>query len=117
MRVNWNSRDIAWLAGLLEGEGAFFISWKETDGYRYPAFRIAMNLTDEDVLRRAAAIAGVGLVRGPYQQPNSKHKQFWRWYVNRRDHVYALLVAIHQFMGERRASRIREIIQHREVPH
>ena len=42
---------IAWLAGLLEGEGAFTVS-----GHRQPNIKVGM--TDEDVVRRAADILG-----------------------------------------------------------
>jgi hypothetical protein len=48
------TRDIAWLAGLLEGEGYFGVNRSGTG--TYPT--ITLEMTDEDVVRRAAAALG-----------------------------------------------------------
>src|ERR1051326_8477070 len=49
---------LAWLAGLLEGEGYFHVVTSTTNGkkYRYP--KIAVGMTDRDVIERAAVLLG-----------------------------------------------------------
>ena len=51
--------DFHWLVGLLEGEGSFYV--KVDKGYKYPA--IALNMTDRDVVDRAAALMGATVFR------------------------------------------------------
>lgn len=53
--------DLHWLAGLLEGEACFSLS-----GGKANSARIALSMTDGDIVRRAAAILGTG-VKGPVQ--------------------------------------------------
>jgi len=50
--------DLAWLAGLLEGEGSFLTARDSRTGreYRYP--RISVGMTDRDVIERAAWLLG-----------------------------------------------------------
>ena len=53
-----DSRDLYWLAGLLEGEGYFGIikNWVGSRCYRYP--RLGLNMTDHDVVSKAALLLG-----------------------------------------------------------
>lgn len=107
--------ELAWLAGLLEGEGCFRIATNSASssspGYRWPT--IAMNMTDEDVLRRAAQIAAVGKVYGPYgpykSNPYSK-KPFWQWHVTKREDALWLMKRLYPHMGQRRQEKIDEIL-------
>lgn len=89
---------MAWLAGLLEGEGCFHL-----ERARRP--RMAMQMTDEDVVRRAHEVSGVGTVKGPYF-PSAGNKPAWRWLVSRHEDVRWLLTAIRPYMGERRRAKI-----------
>ena len=54
---------LAWLAGLLEGEGFFGIIKSHNNGriYRYP--QIVIQMTDEDVVQRVADVFGTKLYR------------------------------------------------------
>lgn len=101
----WSRENIAWLAGLIEGEGCILVGKRENGA---KSFRIAVNMTDKDVLCRVAEISGIGSVRGPFQPVNAKHKPFYRWNINRGEYVMALLSALYPFMGERRKGRINE---------
>ena len=83
---------------------------KYKDGKTYPAYRIACNLTDEDVLKRLHNYVG-GLFSGPVIDGNPKHKPFWRWGINKREAVQDLCVRLLPLMGVRRSSKIREILQ------
>jgi hypothetical protein len=102
---------LGWVAGLLEGEGAFFLNAKRsTTGETYYAGTIACNMTDEDVLRRVADLTGVGKFNGPTVPPNPRHKPYWRWQVHKRQDVLALAKAILPLMGQRRTIRLQEVI-------
>lgn len=45
----WQREDLAWVAGILEGEGCFINA--EQRGRLYP--RVIVEMTDEDVVQRA----------------------------------------------------------------
>lgn len=102
--------ETAWVAGLLEGEGAFVVSWVERKNrWRYPTIRVQMNQTDEDVVRKLGRLAG-GMVRGPYPNSGKGDKPVWRWELGRRDALIALLHDIRPHMGARRTARIDELL-------
>ena len=103
----WTRENLAWLAGLMEGEASFVVT-----GNYYPKFCIQLNMTDEDVVKKAHLIGGMGLVSGPHIQKNPKHKPFWTWKIHRRNHCYALCCAILPWMGERRSNRIIEFMKY-----
>lgn len=103
--------EVSWLAGLLEGEGYFGVFEKRsTTGLMYPALRLQLNMTDEDIVRRAYAIAGVGGVRGPLIPNQKNRKPVWSWTVHRRDDVAQVLGLIRPWMGQRRGARIDEAL-------
>ncbi len=109
---NWTRENIAWLAGLMEGEACFVLCFKQNqNGTRYPWFSVSVNMTDGDVVDKAARITGMGNYSGPWPQKNPKHKPFYRWNVTKREYVYALLVALYPFMGLRRKAKIESILE------
>lgn len=97
--------ELGWLAGLLEGEGTFTLL-TQRDRRKARAL-VRLEMTDEDVVRKAHAIAGVGSV-GEYHREG--YKTSWWWQVARQEHVAQLLQAIHSLMGKRRAERIAECL-------
>lgn len=110
--------ELAWLAGILEGEGCFYLKWrgKGAEGRElYPTLCIQLAMTDEDVVRRAAAVADIGKVRQgfgdrQFRKDGDPCKPNWIWWAGRRDGCEELMRALLPFMGERRATRIREIL-------
>lgn len=107
MTENWTRENLAWLAGLLEGEGSFMLAKG-----RLPALRVGM--TDEDVIRHAHSIAGVGQVSGPFHKRRADgggfYKDIWVWYCGNQYHSYALMVALLPWLGERRRNQIQKAI-------
>jgi hypothetical protein len=61
-----SAEEIAWAAGLFEGEGC--ISYIRPWG-REPDIQAALAMTDEDVVRRFDEIVDRGRVYGPYHPP------------------------------------------------
>ena len=87
--------DIAWLGGLLEGEGCFMLARR-----RHPAISLAM--TSEDTVIRASVLM---------KTKASQNKTMWRMQVNG---IYAIqwMMTLYPFLGRRRKSTITEIIRY-----
>mgnify|MGYP001562412677 CR=1 FL=1 len=100
-----------WLAGIVEGEGSFFI--RKTLRGRYPT--IAVSMSDEDVIRKLAAMTGVGTISetAPIEK---HHKTQWRWQVAKTVDVIDLMKRLQPLMGKRRRKRIDEILNEFESP-
>ena len=106
-----NNYKAAWVAALLEGEGCFTIAWKtSTTGQLYPAFNVACNMCDEDVIQRLIDWSGFGRLSDPYVPKKPHHKPVFRWAIHKRSHVEKLVLSILPYMGIRRTKRITEIL-------
>lgn len=103
--TNWSRENIAWAAGLFEGEGCII--------YRSPKnpWRLALSSTDEDVIRKFAFIVGVGGVLGPQRLKNPKWKPIWTWWCTTAEKASALLVAFHPFLGKRRRAKAEDFLK------
>lgn len=88
------TKDIAWLAGILEGEGCF-----RSD------FTIYIKMVDEDIIKRVACI----FKRPYYSQKNGPGKLAYRVTICGSPAI-EWMFTIYLFMGKRRQSKIREII-------
>lgn len=101
-----NQEQIIWLAGLLEGEGCFF--WRRLYKYKTSCqYSIAIAMTDEDVIKRAAAIMGIKNVRkSPRPRP---HKDVFQIAIDGKGAI-AIMKQVLPFMGQRRTARIEEIL-------
>lgn len=96
--------DIAWCAGLYEGEGCVIYG----ASHKGP-IRVRISSTDRDVLLLAQARSGVGAVSGPYPPNGFGKKDFHNWTVNGHAAV-DLLHAMAPWLGERRRARALEKI-------
>ena len=66
--------ELAWAAGLFEGEGSISASSGRLD--------VRVKMTDEPVVRRFAEVMDCGTVYGPYNyeyRDGSKRKPHWVW--------------------------------------
>lgn len=94
--------DLGWVAGIIEGEGTF-VSSARRHGRLYP--KIAVQMTDQDVISRLHAVTGIGTVttltvRGLMTKPS------YTWRVSRLVDVVALCGAIRALMGARRLMQL-----------
>jgi hypothetical protein len=104
--------ELRWLAGLVEGEGCFLV--RKAKDRRYPAIQLEM--TDEDIVRRAREVTGTGKVYGPYaRKTGTQYKPSWYWHVVRTREALDLMWALFPFMGERRQIKILELLKEFEV--
>lgn len=105
---NWTRENLAWLAGLVEGEGSLTLERKSRN-----TLRIKIKMTDEDVIRRAHAVAGVGSVYGPYKVPRASggfHKDQWVWVSQRNAESYAIMAALAPWFLSRRRAQLVSIV-------
>lgn len=98
--------EIAWLAGLLEGEGAFAIYGNS------PCLQ--MMSTDRDVVGKACAVTGAKLA-GPYQpkrKPGTSGEPYQQVWAMRFGGGRAIgwMQTLYSFLGERRREKIKAII-------
>ena len=104
---NWSRESLAWLAGLVEGEGSLTLEKNKS------LLRLKVKMTDEDVIRQAALIAGVGKVYGPYQvvaPSGMPAKDQWVWVCQRSIEAYAVMVAIAPWLLSRRRKKLVEVV-------
>lgn len=96
------SVDIAWVAGLLEGEGNF----------SYPRLQrtilIQCAMTDVDVLKKLCRVVG-GNLNGPYKY-GSNQKYFWRVTVTG-SRAAGWMMTLYPLLGKRRRMQIRKALR------
>lgn len=93
--------DIAWLAGLLEGEGSF-----DLHRHRYPRVRLAM--ADRDTVERAAQLMGA-CVR--VSLPRPPHSAMWHAELSGPG-AEAVMRAVLPHLGARRSARVAAVLGH-----
>lgn len=103
---------IAWIAGLLEGEGYFGIDKRSANRYKNsktpasPFIKIAM--TDEDVIAKLSSYLGKA-----YYQPKrltTTSKQVYQLHLGEKQKLLWLLQKIRPYMGSRRGAKIDECL-------
>lgn len=101
--MKWNDdQALAWLAGLLEGEGCF--SSQRIDG-GLPTLSVILLMTDRDILERAIEIApcATGVREHRDSRPESKQAYQISW---NGQCAIDLMWAILPYMGRRRSDKI-----------
>ncbi len=119
--------EIAWLAGLLEGEGCFRVndSPARKKSGRRPSLTVKLKMSDEDIVTRAADLMKAARVRAikPSQtKANNTYHNRERW-----SDVYELEIggqkaedvmsAVLPYMGKRRSAKIRECLATPNLSH
>lgn len=96
--------DLAWVAGLLEGEGCFAFK-KDKRSSRLDCI-VKCSMTDKDVLGRLKQKVG-GRLTGPYKNGKPKHyKPIYQWSLYKQEEVNSLLLNLAPLMGSRRQEKI-----------
>lgn len=104
--------DLAWAAGIFEGEGCFVHikhPHKNRQQRRYLGMTVTM--TDHDVLKRFVDIVGIGSMRGPLKKEKPHFKDSFRWCTS--GHQALSLCSdprFVRFLGKRRRARLYEIL-------
>jgi len=95
-------RHVEWLAGLLEGEGYFASTGT---GRRYAA--ICLQMTDRDVVERAAGLLGSRVTFQLKRPGQTKH--VWRTTAGGHRAI-GWMMTLYPLMGERRKAQIRLVL-------
>ena len=116
-----NQNDIAYIAGLFDGEGSvdYKQRWEKRGKKKYKVWRIIMDIamTDESVIRWVHEVLGVGTVniRDKTKSPSGKphYKKQWRWRCSFREALYvAKLLWPH---AQTKLHKIEQILDHYNV--
>lgn len=98
------TQDLFWVAGLLEGEGCFYV----TPPSRGTAVSVICEMTDEDVLVKLAKILRLGWVREkPRKTVNGKTT--YR-YTASGSQAIQIMLTIYPLMSGRRKEKIEECV-------
>lgn len=113
--MNLTDVETAWLAGLLEGEGCFYVNGERRPGRR-PSIGVQVKMTDEDVVVKAHKLMGSPSVR---RHVDNRKEQNNDTYVTR---VYgakaeAVMRAVLPHMGTRRSQKITELLSMEGLSH
>ena len=110
-----NREDIAWASGIFEGEGTIFCGSGHRDGGTGTrAVRVALHMSDRDVVDRFAALFPFG--HGSTQPgrvseiTGATGKAMWTWQANNAEHVQAFLAMVWPWLGDRRKAKAAETI-------
>lgn len=98
--MNIDELELAWIAGLLEGEGSFLLRQKRT-----PV--IACSMTDKDVIDKLHSLIGGNVYELGRQKEH--HKDVFRVQLCGKE-AFFLMKKIKPFMGQRRQEQIQFVI-------
>ena len=101
-------KSIEWAAGLYEGEG-FLTLRKDTNRWR-----IAIQMTDYDVLKKFHAIVDCGKLYGPWKAPSrpAHYKPSWTWQTVDVSEIFNIICEFYPHVGERRRAKFDEFLTH-----
>jgi hypothetical protein len=97
--------DVAWAAGLFEGEGSFVFYATKTSKRRITA---SLTTTDEDVIRKFCSVVGLGVIYGP--RCIGTNKPFWQWTTTTFEDTQAIVALFWRWLGARRKEKAKEVI-------
>jgi hypothetical protein len=110
--------DIAWAAGLFEGEGTWIVRPPRGRGTKTTTV-VMLQMCDRDVVERFASIMECGKVtQGDRRwEQNPKHRPIWRWTTAKRTDCLRVAEMLMPYLGERRRAKALEIIESASQPH
>ena len=98
--LNHSEIEIAWAAGLFEGEGTSYITGSQA--------RLELTSTDKDIVERFHRIMGCGNVH--VRATGQVYKTQYRWCLNKRDDVVEVLTILIPWLGKRRQEMARQVL-------
>ena len=108
MKEDTTKEEVAWVAGILEGEGCF--DYQQPLRKRCPQVRVEM--VDKDIVMRVQGITGGTICLFKGKQPN--HNDSWCLGIRRKELVIPLLNKILPYMSMRRTAKIKELLSYFE---
>jgi hypothetical protein len=92
--------EIAWAAGLFDGEGHIGLRRQEKGARVY--FQRAMGMTNTDLalLQRFQAAVGDGRIGSPWEPPELKHSTKWQWQLTGRQRIEGVFGLLEPFLSQ-----------------
>lgn len=104
----WTRENLAWLAGLLEGEGSFNVRKSKRGNWQ---LSVTIKMTDQDVIERVKTVTGGTNRITVYQYKDGIRKDSYMFLVTGNREAAALMWAVYPWMCSRRQAKIRECIR------
>lgn len=101
-----NREQLAWAAGLFEGEGCITFWTAKDTGNVY--IQCVLGTTDRDVLENFQSIIGFGNIHA--EKFDERYKQSWRWSVSSFEKCQAVIAMLWPWLGRRRKARALEVL-------
>lgn len=105
--------EIAWCAGLFEGEGSIHPVTQKSKKRDYTYVRMALKMTDLDVVMKFAQLVKVGTVRGTSRNTASRlpkhYKKAYTWQLSSYSEIIKLISILYPHLGVRRRAKINEL--------
>lgn len=95
---------IAWVAGIIEGEGCFSVSNKSPKSWW-----ISVRVTDLDIIKRLQAYTGIGSTNQDKSTYYIGKKPVYSWIVTKKVQRVWLANLIMPWLGERRSKRLKQL--------
>lgn len=102
--------EIAWLAGLLEGEGCFRV--RKSGGYK-GSVSISLQMTDEDVVKRVADLFGTK-IWGPHGPYGASKLETWQTLIIGHE-AAKLMEKLLPYLGRRRGEKVKTLLIHQKT--
>lgn len=92
--------ELAWAAGLFDGEGTVFASATLHGERRRVRLCAAVAMTTVETVQRFHSAVGVGAINGPYQKQGPRRKPQWIWRAGSEADVRGVIAAIWPWLSE-----------------
>lgn len=99
--------NLAWAAGLFEGEGSFTFARRG----KYVSIVAELGMTDEDRVRRFHEIVGAGSVTTHSNPAKAHWKTIHVWKTGSFEGVQSVIALLWEWLGPRRRNRAKEILK------
>lgn len=103
-------RNIAWVAGVFEGEGNIRLKKNRVGMKHYKQPTVQIHMCDEDVLREVQEITGLGKITGPYTPKNKNWTPTWQWSIQNRKGVKEFIEMVSPFLCSRRKEQTKIVL-------
>ncbi len=107
MHKERNPLEVAWAAGLFEGEGCVGIYPRPSGKVQ---IQIRLGMTDQDVVERFASIMGCGSIRKG-QPGTGGEKPIYEWCVYEAERVREIVELLRPHLGIRRLAKAEEVLR------
>lgn len=106
---HWTGLNLAWAAGLFEGEGCITQAKRKDNKFEYR--HLTLEMSDKDIVDKFQNILGCGSIRHRIRTDKPNSKPTWQWNLTNSVQISAILYAIYPWLGIRRRQKALEAIR------